>query len=57
MQKFVTDNGKHTSCVEQHELTMHTDVFDAQAYLILLHGFKIKHRIPGAHRTLFLSVR
>jgi hypothetical protein len=24
------DNGKHTACGVQHELTTHTDVFDAQ---------------------------
>ncbi len=41
MQKFVQDNGKH-------ELTTHTDVFDAQVYVILSHISKIEHRIPGA---------
>jgi hypothetical protein len=47
MQKSVANNGKHTACGEQHELTTHTDVFDAQANVILLHGSKIEHRIPG----------
>jgi hypothetical protein len=57
MQKSVTNNGKHTACGEQHELTMHTDVFDVQVYVILLHGSKIEHRIPGAQYLLLLSVR
>jgi len=48
MQKYVQDNGKHTAGVEQHELTMHTEVFDAQVYVLLLHDSKIEHRIPGA---------
>jgi hypothetical protein len=57
MQKSVINNGKHTACGEQHELTMHTDVFDVQVYVILLHGSKIEHRIPGAQYLLLLSVR
>jgi hypothetical protein len=48
MQKSVTSSGKHIGCDKQHELTMHTDVFDAQVLVILLHGCKIEHRIPGA---------
>jgi hypothetical protein len=48
MQKLVNSNGKHTACGEQHELTTHTEVFDVQGYVILLHGSKIEHRIPGA---------
>ena len=48
VQNLVNNNGIHTACDEQHELTMHTDVFDAQVYVILLHGSKIEHRIPGA---------
>jgi hypothetical protein len=56
MQTFVNDNGKHTSRGEQHELTMHTEVFDAQICVILLHGSKIEHRIPGAHWLLLLIV-
>jgi hypothetical protein len=56
MQNFVHDNCKHTACSEQHELTMHTEVFDVQVYVILLHGSKIEHRIPGAQKLLLLSV-
>jgi hypothetical protein len=48
VQTFVHNNGTHTFCGEQHELTMHTEVFDAQAYVILSHGSRIEHRIPGA---------
>ncbi len=48
MQKFVDNNGKHTACGEQHELTTHVEVFDVQVYVILLHNSKIEHRIPGA---------
>jgi hypothetical protein len=48
MQKSVIVNDKHTGCSEQHELTTHTGVFDVQANVILLHGSKIEHRIPGA---------
>ncbi len=43
MQKFVQDNGKQIVCGEQHELTMHIDVFDAQVFVILSHGSKIEH--------------
>ena len=43
MHKSVENNGKHTACGEQHELTMHTDVFDAQVNEVLLHGSKIEH--------------
>ena len=57
MQKFVHDNGKHTACGEQHELTMHTEVFDTQVYVILSHGSKIEHRILGTQYLLLLSVR
>ena len=48
IEKVVHENGKHTACGEQHELTTHTEVFDTQAYVTLLHGSKIEHRIPGA---------
>jgi hypothetical protein len=48
VQKGVDKNGKHTACGEQHELTIHTEVFDAQVYVLLSHGSKIEHRIPGA---------
>jgi hypothetical protein len=48
LQKFVDKTGKHTACGEQHELTIQTEVFDAQVYVILSHGSKIEHRIPGA---------
>lgn len=57
MQKFVSDNGRYTACGEQHELTAHTDVFDAQVYVILLHDSKIEHIIPGAQYRLLLSIR
>lgn len=57
MQKFVNDNGRHIACGEQHELTMHMEVFDAQVYVILSHSSKIEHRIPGAQYLLLLSVR
>ncbi len=43
MQKLVEDNGKHIGCDEQHELTMHTEVFDAQVFVILSHNSKIEH--------------
>ncbi len=43
MQKSIHNNGTHTVCDEQHELTMHTEVFDAQAYVILLHSSKTEH--------------
>ncbi len=48
MQKFVNNNGKHTACGEQHELTMHIEVLDVQVYVILSHASKIEHRTPGA---------
>jgi hypothetical protein len=47
-QRVVNSNGKHTACDEQHELTTHTEVFDVQVYLIVLHGCKSEHSIPGA---------
>jgi len=56
-QKFVIDNGKHIACGEQHELTTHTEIFDAHICVILLHGTKIEHTIPGAQYRLLLSVR
>jgi hypothetical protein len=43
VQKFVSNNGKHTTSDEQHELTTHTKVSDAQAYVILSHGSKIEN--------------
>jgi hypothetical protein len=48
VHKFVNNNGKHTACDKQHELTMHTEVFDVQVNVILSHASKIEHRIPGA---------
>jgi len=48
VHKFVNNNGKHTACGEQHELTMHTEVFDVQVNVMLSHASKIEHRIPGA---------
>ena len=57
LQKFVADNGTHTACCEQHELITHTEVFDAQAYVILLHGSRIEHRIAGAQKLLLSNRR
>jgi hypothetical protein len=57
MQRFVTDAGKHTVCGEQHELTTHIEVFDAQVYVILLHDCKIEHAIAGAQYLPLLDVR
>ncbi len=57
MQKSIHNIGKHTACGEQHELTMHTEVFDVQVYVILSHDSKIEHRIPGAQYLLLLNVR
>jgi hypothetical protein len=48
MQIFVHDNGKHIGCDEQHEFQIHTELFDTQAFVILSHGSKIEHKIPGA---------
>jgi hypothetical protein len=48
MQRFVHANGKHIDCDEQHELAIHTDVFDVQVFVILSHSSKIEHRIAGA---------
>ncbi len=56
-QKVVKNNGKHTACGEQHELMTHTDVFDAQSFVILLHGVRIEQRIPGAQWLVLSSVR
>lgn len=56
MQKFVHNNGKHTACGEQQELAIHIEVFDAQVFVILLHGSRIEHRIPGAQWLLLLCV-
>ncbi len=47
----------HIACGEQHELTTHTNAFDEQAYVVLLHGSRIAHRIPGAQKLLLLIVR
>ncbi|CAF4710467.1 unnamed protein product, partial [Rotaria sp. Silwood2] len=38
--------GKHTACGEQHVLTTHTAVFDAQVKP--LHGSSTEHNTPGA---------
>ncbi len=46
-----------TACGEQHELTTHTKIFDVQVYVVVLHGSKIAHRIPGAQKLLLLNVR
>ena len=47
-QRFVNNNGKHTACGEQHELTTHTELFDVHALVILLHSSIIEHTTPGA---------
>ena len=57
MQKFVSDNGKHTAFDEQHELTTHIEVSDSQVYVILSHGSTIEQRMPGAQYLLLLNVR
>jgi hypothetical protein len=56
MQKFVHDKGKHTAGDEQHELTTHVEVIDAQVFVILSHGSKIEHSIPGAQWLILLCV-
>ncbi len=45
--KLVQKSGKHTADVEQHELTMHTDVSD-EHLPVELHGSRSEHRAPGA---------
>ena len=57
MQKSVANNGKHTACGEQHELITHTEVFNAQVYVVLLQACKIEQSIPGAQYRLLLTVR
>jgi hypothetical protein len=57
MQKVVRNSGKHTACVEQHELMTHTDVFDPQSFVILLHGVRIEQRIPGAQWLVLFNER
>jgi hypothetical protein len=57
VQIFVNNNGTHTACGEQHELTMHTEALDAQAKVTLSHGSKIEHRIPGAQYLILFTVR
>lgn len=44
----VTNNGKQIACGEQHELTIHTDVFDAHWLVTLSQGVRIEQSIPGA---------
>ncbi|CAF0924463.1 unnamed protein product [Rotaria sp. Silwood1] len=46
-QKEVHDNGRHTAFGKQ-QVIIHTDTFDEHAYVMLLHGSKIEHSIPGA---------
>ncbi len=41
-------NGKHTDFGVQHELTIHTDVFDEHVFVILLQGSNNEHKLPGA---------
>ncbi|CAF1655965.1 unnamed protein product [Adineta ricciae] len=47
-QKLVVSSGKHTAVGEQHEFTIHTESFDAQLYVTLLHGCKTGQSIAGA---------
>ncbi len=44
-QNVVHNNGKHTVFGEQHEFTIHTDVFDEH---VLLQGAKIEQTLAGA---------
>jgi hypothetical protein len=46
--KPIKENGRHTACCAQHELIMHTDVFDAHSPVILLQGTRREHKAPGA---------
>jgi hypothetical protein len=48
MQRFVNANGKHIGFGEQHELEIHTELFDVQVFVILSHGSKMEHRMAGA---------
>ena len=48
MHKLVHDKGKHIACDEQHELMIHTDAFEVQLYVRLLHGSRREQRMPGA---------
>ncbi len=41
-------NGKQTFFDAQHELTIHTDVFDEHVFVILLQGSNMEHKLPGA---------
>ena len=43
VQNFVVNTGKHTADGEQHELTIHTESFDAQLYVTLSHACKTEH--------------
>jgi hypothetical protein len=56
-QKFVNNNGKHTACGEQHVLTTHTEVLDAQVCVILSHGSNSEHKTPGPQYLVLLDVR
>ncbi len=55
--RVVNANGKQTACNEQHELTTHTEVLDAQVYVIALHDCKSEHSIPGAQYRVLSDVR
>ncbi len=46
--KLTQSNGKQIAFGPQHELIMHTDVFDEQWYVALLHGSRIEHKLAGA---------
>jgi len=46
--KLVRYSGKHTACGIQHEFTTHIDMFDEHSPVILLHGSKREHKLPGA---------
>jgi hypothetical protein len=46
--KLTQSHGKHTAFDPQHELIMHTDVFDDHWFVTLLHGSRIEHKPAGA---------
>ena len=47
-QNVVHDNGKHTFLGAQHELTIHTDLFNEHRFVTLLQDSKIEQRVAGA---------
>jgi hypothetical protein len=53
----VHDIGKHIVFGEQHELTIHTVVFDVHLPVRLLQDSKIEQRLAGAQKLILLIVR